>query len=285
MNDPKRTAGAAARVQPADSPGAKDPGAARPLKVAFFVTCVADIYFAEAAADAVRLLRSLGCEVAFPKNQSCCGQPPHNAGLAAEANKMIRHNAGVLEGALAAGARAVVVPSGSCAAMMRGHWGSGRDASLVSERTFELSRFIVRELGVTRLGSGLRGLRIALHPGCHALRDGEDEGEAKSLLEGAGGRVVPWEASDECCGFGGLFSAKMTTVSVAMADRKLDALPEVDLLVSGEPACLLQLEGRRSFTDRDGRGPPFLHLATALWRAAWGAGANGGRTLAERRRA
>ena len=50
------------------------------MRVSLFVTCLGDRFFADAAADAVRLLRSLDVEVDFPKNQTCCGQPAWNAG-------------------------------------------------------------------------------------------------------------------------------------------------------------------------------------------------------------
>ena len=85
-------------------------------------------------------------------------------------------------------------------------------------------------------------------------------------------RSVPWEAQDECCGFGGLFSVKMTAVSAAMADRKLDTLPKVDWVVSGDGGCVLHLDGRSRMREC---GIDFVHLATALWR-----GVNGDRARA-----
>lgn len=121
----------------------------------------------------------------------------------------------------------------------------------------------MHRLGITRLGSGLAGRRIAVHQGCHALRELRLETEPAVLLEGAGAEVVPWEAQDECCGFGGLFSVGMTGVSAGMADRKLDTLPRVDRVVSGDGGCLLQLDGR---SRARGCGVEFVHLATALWR-------------------
>ena len=278
------------------------------MNVALFVTCLADHYFAEAAADAVRLLRHLGCEVTFPEAQTCCGQPAWNAGAAGEAERMARHTVDVL-----ADCEAVVLPSGSCATMVKKFYPrvlEGRDAgggrreghgtagsagradsasaaAGLAARTFELAEFIVHRLGVTRLGDGLAERRVAVHQGCHALRELRLETEPAVLLEGAGAEVVPWETQDECCGFGGLFSVKMPAVSAAMADRKLDGLPEVDWVVSGDPGCLLQLDGRnrarspwtesREHRKRRGAGPAacprapgergveFIHLATALW--------------------
>ena len=246
------------------------------MNVALFVTCLADHYFADAAADTVRLLRHLGCEVSFPPDQTCCGQPAYNAGRIPEARRMAEHTLDVF-----AGADAVVLPSGSCATMVKKFYprlAGGTTTSAVStaaatalaDRTWDLAEFIVRRLGVTELGDGLSGRRVAVHQGCHALRELRLETEPAVLLEGAGAEVVPWEAQEECCGFGGLFSVKMTAVSAAMADRKLDTLPEVDWVVSGDGGCVLHLDGR---SRARGCGIEFVHLATALWR-----GVNGART-------
>ena len=246
------------------------------MKVALFVTCLADHYFAEAATAAVRLLRHLGCEVTFPDAQTCCGQPAYNSGMTREAARMARHTMDVF-----ADCEAVVLPSGSCATMVKKFYpriaASDRavQAAALADRTFELGEFIVRRLGVTRLGDGLAGRRVAVHQGCHALRELRLEREPAVLLEGAGAKVVPWEAAEECCGFGGLFSVKMTGVSAAMADRKLETLPRVDWVVSGDGGCLLQLDGR---SRARGCGVEFVHLATALWRGVDG---RVGETMAE----
>lgn len=260
------------------------------MRVALFVTCLADHYFAEAAADTVRLLRHLGCEVAFPTDQTCCGQPAYNAGRHGEARRMAEHTLGVFAGGPGdlgdpsdpTATDAVVLPSGSCATMVKKFYprlfrdgASTPDeagartvvATALADRTFDLAEFIVHRLGVTRLGDGLAGRRVAVHQGCHALRELRLETEPATLLEGAGAEVVSWDAQDECCGFGGLFSVKMTAVSAAMADRKLDTLPEVDWVVSGDGGCMLHLDGRNRAR---GTGIEFVHLATALWRGVAG---------------
>ena len=146
-------------------------------------------------------------------------------------------------------------------------------ATALADRTYDLAEFIVRRLGVTELGNGLAGRRVAVHQGCHALRELRLETEPSVLLEGAGAEVAPWEAQEECCGFGGLFSVKMTAVSAAMADRKLETLPDVDWVVSGDGGCVLHLDGR---SRARGDGIEFVHLATALWRGVNGAGGAAG---------
>ncbi|HSM59974.1 MAG TPA: (Fe-S)-binding protein [Longimicrobiales bacterium] len=242
------------------------------MRVALFATCLADRLYAEACADTVRLLRHVGATVEVPPGQTCCGQPALNAGHVREARRMAARTLEVLYGA-----DYVVLPSGSCAAMIRHHLPGLLDgaerarAERLAARTWELSQFLVRVAGAERLGDGLRGRRVAYHHGCHALRQLGVHDEPVALLRAAGADVVPWEADRECCGFGGLFSVELPVVSAGMADRKLDTLPHVDCVVSADAGCLAQLSGRAGR-----RGPPlsFRHLASVLWEGVRGADAS-----------
>lgn len=182
---------------------------------------------------------------------------------------MARHTAKVFQGS-----DFVVVPSGSCAAMVKKHYGRlvpnapdwSATASALAARTFELSRFLVEVLGVARLGDGLQDRAVVLHPGCHGLRDLGLQTEALQLLEASGVNVLPWESERECCGFGGLFAAKLAPVSLAMADRKLDTLPgETRTVTSMDAGCLLQLDGRIRERKLD---VEVVHLASLFAEAA-----------------
>lgn len=237
------------------------------MRVALFATCLGDRFFAEACMDAARLLRHLGVDVYVPTDQTCCGQPALNAGHVDEARRMARHTLEVFEGS-----DHVVLPSGSCAGMMRRFFprllaeegAADSRASCLAGKTWELSQFIVRVLGVSSLGGGLKGTKLAYHHGCHALRELRSFEEPVSLLEEAGATVASWEADQECCGFGGLFSVKLPAVSAGMADRKLDTLPTVDFVTSADGGCLMHLSGR---ADRRRLPVPFRHLASVLWEA------------------
>lgn len=236
------------------------------MRVALFATCLGDTFFAEACADTVRLLRHLGVKVDFPAGQTCCGQPAFNAGHAGAARRMARHTLDVFEDA-----DWVVLPSGSCAGMLRVnypelvHEEDRERARRLARRTYELAQFVVEVLGVQELGRGLTDRRVAYHHGCHALRELRVHDEPLTLLRGAGAEVVAWEADEECCGFGGLFSVKLPEISGAMADRKLDTLPVADVVTSADGGCLMQLSGRAA---RRGNGIRFRHLATLLREAA-----------------
>lgn len=268
-----------------DEPGGETP--TRPNRVAFFATCLADRFFADACTDAVRILEHLGVSVDLPSGQTCCGQPAYNAGHRAEAARMARQTAKVF-----AGRGHVVLPSGSCAGMVRSFYPTllpeaNVEAPGLAARTHELSSFLVHVLGVLgadwrdhagqppRVGSGLDGVSVVYHHGCHALRELGVRDEPVALLRACGADVVPWGGDTECCGFGGLFSTKFPEVSSGMADRKLDALPpDIDFVTSADGGCLMQLSGRaRHLARAHGARPPgapptpgFVHLATLLRR-------------------
>ena len=114
------------------------------MKVALFATCIGDHFFADACADSVRLLRHVGAEVSFPEGQTCCGQPPYNSGHRTEAQRVMEHTLDVFSGAAY-----LVLPSGSCAGMLRVstpasciRLASGSLGGYVM-RTYELSQFLV----------------------------------------------------------------------------------------------------------------------------------------------
>ena len=241
------------------------------MKVALFVTCLADQFFAQSGVDTVKLLRHLGCTVEFPKAQTCCGQPAYNAGYWNEAKQVAQHTMEVF-----AQADYVVLPSGSCTTMVRQFYPElYRDnpvmfakANDLSNKTFELAEFIVKVLGISKLGDGLAGKRIAYHFGCHALRELGIKQEPIALLRNAGAEIVDWAAAEECCGFGGLFSVKLPEVAVSMADRKLETLPktsgEMDFLTSADGGCMLHLSGR---IENRKLPIPVRPLASVLWEA------------------
>ena len=235
------------------------------MRVAFFVTCLMDQFFAEAALDTYRLLKSLGLEVDFPKSQTCCGQPAYNAGYQEPALVMARPTIGVLDNY-----EYVVIPSGSCTTMVRKFYlelfrESPREfarASDLATRTYELAEFLVEVLEIHDLGQGLSGKEVAYHQGCHALRELGIRNAPQQLLQNSGLSLINWPAEQDCCGFGGLFAAKLPVVSVAMADQKISDLAPGTLLTSADAGCLLQLSARAHQTKSELR---FLPLASLLW--------------------
>jgi L-lactate dehydrogenase complex protein LldE len=242
------------------------------VRVALFVPCYVDQLWPRAGLAAVRVLERHGCEVAFPEEQTCCGQPLANAGLAAAAEPLARR---FLE--IFAGFDAVVCPSGSCTSMVRNHYdallaGATGFAEL-KRRTFELCEFLVDVLGVSA-AQGRFPHRVALHQSCHGLRElglgtpserllpraNKVEGLLRTL---AGIDLVKLARADECCGFGGTFAVAEEAVSVLMGkDRIADhARAGAEIVTGTDVSCLMHLEG---VARREGTALRFMHVAEVL---------------------
>jgi L-lactate dehydrogenase complex protein LldE len=241
------------------------PRAGAPRRAALMITCLADMFYPEVGERIVGLLRRLGVEVTLPAGQTCCGLPLFNSGYHAAAAEVARRTVAIFRDA-----DAVIVPSGSCAWMVKHEYpgllrGSAEaaDAERLAARTYEFSQFLVRGLGHTTFQSEVEG-PLAYHDSCHLLR-GLHEGEAPRVLlrDLQGAQVVPLPGSDECCGFGGSFSVRLPEVSTAILDRKLASLEAsgARCLVACDAGCLMQIRGRLSRRDSPLRA---LHLAEVL---------------------
>jgi L-lactate dehydrogenase complex protein LldE len=223
-------------------------------RVQLFATCLGDLLFPEAAADAEQLLRDGGFEVHFPTDQVCCGQPAFNSGHRAAARRVARTFARAFSRETP-----IVCPSGSCTTMASHYL-----PELLGVEPFdvwELSAFLDdRGATVARVNEGRR---IAYHDSCHMLRELRIADQPRRLLERSGAELVPLARSDLCCGFGGTFSVRQPEVSLAMADDKLAGAAQADALVTADPGCLMHLRGR---SEHEARGVRVVHLATALAR-------------------
>jgi L-lactate dehydrogenase complex protein LldE len=238
--------------------------------VALFPTCLGDLITPETVEHAQNALEACGLEVRPVRRATCCGQPAYNAGYTSQARRVARATLR----ALAQTTGPIVVPAGSCAAMMSRHWvglfAGDRDADLarqVAARVVEFSAVVAEHTDTLERHDLHWEGRVAYHDSCHMLRELGLRGEPRAVLAAVRGLdLVVLESADRCCGFGGTFSVRYPDVSVAMADTKLDdaRAHAVDVIVSADPGCLMQLGGRAA---RTGGGPRVVHLATLLHEA------------------
>lgn len=239
-----------------------------PRRVSLFVTCLVDLLYPEVGEATVALLESFDVKVDFPAAQTCCGQPAFNSGFPEDARRVARSLLDAMEGS-----EAVVSPSGSCTAMVRSYYPhlfegtpDERRAEDLASRTFELTEFVVNELGVTELGGSWEG-RVTYHDSCHGLRELGLAGQGRGLLSSVEGlELVEMAHPELCCGFGGAFSLRMPAVATAMADDKVAQTEATgaDVMVTGDSGCLMHLAGRMSRTNARTRP---MHLATLLAQA------------------
>ena len=238
------------------------------MRVALFITCLADTLFPDVGKATVRLLERLGHQVDFPQAQTCCGQMHTNTGYLRDALPLVRHYTEVF-----ADCEAIVVQSGSCTgsvrhqhAMVARRYGDdrlARRAEDVASRTFELSEFLVDVLGLEDVGAYYPH-RVTYHPTCHSLRLLRVGDRPVRLLRNVAGiDLVELPEAEVCCGFGGTFAVKNGDVSTAMlADKMRTVLAtRAEVCTAGDSSCLMHIGGGLS---RLNAGTATIHLAEIL---------------------
>lgn len=247
----------------------------KPSDVYLFATCLVDQFAPEAGLDTVRLLEREGIAIHFPQKQTCCGQPAYTSGYPDQARAVALQQLDLFPQNWP-----VVVPSGSCAAMMRHHYPKLfaddpvllAKATALAERIFELTEFLVHVVGFKHEDQGAP-CNIALHTSCHARREMGSHETSSALLHGLEHVNLKQQArSEECCGFGGTFSIRYPDISAAIVSDKVESLcaTGAERVVSADCGCLFNILGRAAKLDEiAGRSEPTLpgeHIASFLWR-------------------
>lgn len=236
------------------------------MRVSLFVTCLADMMYPQVGESVVRLLHRYGCEVDFPANQTCCGQPAFNSGYQDEAREVARQMIRAFEHS-----DYVVSPSGSCTGMVHHYYPSlfadepewlARAEKLV-EKTYEFTQFLVNVLGVKQVEAYLPE-KVTFHPSCHAMRLLGVKDEPMTLLNNVNGiEYVELSHKEDCCGFGGTFAVKMADMSEAMVCEKAKHIvdSEARVLVGTDMGCLMNISGR---LNKEGKAIQVMHIAELL---------------------
>jgi L-lactate dehydrogenase complex protein LldE len=238
-----------------------------PYRVSLFVPCFVDQLLPQVAIDTVAVLRRIGCEVTFPQDQTCCGQPAFNSGYWDEARPCAERFLHVFEDA-----EYIVCPSGSCTTMVRIFYPEmlsnspvRAEVEALARRTFEFSEFLVNVAGVTDVGANFPHT-VTYHASCHGLRElGLREGPLRLLRQVKGLKLIDMLQSEECCGFGGAFAIKFESISAAMGISKADsvAVTGAEFVTAIDPSCLMHVQG---ILDKRGDRAKTIHLASILAR-------------------
>jgi L-lactate dehydrogenase complex protein LldE len=233
------------------------------MRVALFVTCLADTLFPDVGRATVAVLERLGHQVVFPPGQTCCGQAHINTGYQRQAVKLVRNFVETFEPY-----DAIVAPSGSCVGCVRHQHAQIAGAyqarsAAVAAKTYELSQFLVDVLGVEDVGASYPH-RVTYHPTCHSLRLLRVGDRPLRLLRQVRGiDLVELPDADQCCGFGGTFAVKNADTSTAMlADKMGHTLStRAEVVTAGDSSCLMHIGGGLS---RLQTGVRTVHLAEIL---------------------
>ena len=273
LPNPPASANLAPRIAPAASPGG-NLTAPNPQRVALFATCIIDQLYPQVGVSVVRTLRRHGVSVDFPAGQTCCGQPLYNAGFTAQARQLATRVLNAFAHGDGNGDAdqdvAVVVPSGSCGAMLRVFYldlfANDPDllpkAQSLAARTYEYTEFLAQLIapdgdtdanadtpvasaaGTT--SSNHPTTTVTYHPSCHLLRELGVRNAPRQLLAAVPGlAVAELPDAEQCCGFGGAFAVKYPHISEQMLADKLDAITAsgADTLTACDLGCLMHIDG------------------------------------------
>ncbi len=257
---------AAGDTHSASNPTGKPVGSTSGPQVGLFVSCLVDLYRPNVGFAAISLLERAGCKVSVPASQTCCGQPAYNTGDVSDTAAIARATIAAFEEF-----EYIVVPSGSCAGMLRKHYPEllqddeqwADRAHSFSEKVFELTSFLQEVVKLDDINARFDA-RVTYHDSCSGLRELGIKQQPRNLLAKVDGVVLnEMESTDVCCGFGGTFCVKYPDISERMVSDKV-ALAEqtgADVLLGGDLGCLLNISGRLSRLDRPMR---VYHVAEVL---------------------
>jgi L-lactate dehydrogenase complex protein LldE len=237
-----------------------------PARVALLVTCLVDLFRPSVGFAAVKLLEEAGCTVEVPRAQTCCGQPGYNSGDKTDAKAIARQ---VIDAFV--GYDYVVVPSGSCAGMVRVHYPElfADDPAMLAQaeelasRTFELVSFLTEVRGLTAVAARYAG-SVTYHDSCSGLRELRVKAQPRQLLDSVAGlSLTELPGAEICCGFGGTFGVKYPEISDKMASDKIADINATGsgCVLAGDLGCLLQIAGKLS---RAGSRVTVRHVAEVL---------------------
>ena len=237
-------------------------------KISLMIPCFINQMFPDTGKATVGILEHFGCQVDYPPNQTCCGQPAFNSGFWQETATLATRLMDIF-----ADAEYVVAPSGSCVSLMKKLY---RSLPLPPDqlsfwqdwhgRVFELSEFLDQVLKIDRW-PGTFPHTVTLHDACHGLRELGISSAPRRWLQSINQlNFVEMMRPDTCCGFGGTFAVKFSGISTAMVENKTRWIVEssAEIVTAADASCLMHIDG---YLKRQGKTVKTMHLADILWQA------------------
>jgi glycolate oxidase iron-sulfur subunit len=215
-------------------------------RVALLLGCAQHAFFPDVNLATARVLAENGFEVVAPAGQGCCGSLFVHEGEREHGKTLARRAIEVFE---ATGADFVAINAAGCGSVMKDYGELLKDDPDFGARAAALGHR-VRDVSEILAETGLKGtlhavkLRVAYHDACHLAHGQRVRSQPRSLLGAIPGlTLVPLQEADFCCGSAGVYNLLHPEVAKEFLNRKLDrlALTGADVVVAGNPGCLLQI--------------------------------------------
>ncbi len=234
--------------------------------VGLFVTCLVDAMRPSIGFASLKLLEDAGCKVDVPEAQTCCGQPAFNSGADNHARDIAKQIISEFERF-----DYVVVPSGSCAGMLKVHAaelfedepGWAQRHSDLAAKTHEIMSFLTDVMEYTPTGVQWTAT-ATYHDSCSGLRELHIHDQPRQLLAAVDGlTMTPLPGNDVCCGFGGTFCVRYPDISNQIVVDKAREITKTgaDFLLAGDLGCLMNMAGK---LNRDGGSVKAYHAVEVL---------------------
>ncbi|WP_423128166.1 (Fe-S)-binding protein [Gaoshiqia sp. Z1-71] len=218
------------------------------MRVDLFIPCFIDQLYPNTAFNVIKLLKKAGIQADYNPEQTCCGQPAYNSGYWEQTKKLATKFVADFHGE-----HLIVSPSASCTGFIKNYYSDlikKEDLEYESHirlksRLYELTDFLVNKINFTDFGASFPH-KVCYHDACSALREYGIQREPRLLLSKVKGlELVEMEDTETCCGFGGTFSAKFTSISSAMTEQKVEKALKTgaEYIISTESSCLMNIEG------------------------------------------
>jgi glycolate oxidase iron-sulfur subunit len=235
-------------------------------RVGLLLGCVQREFFPQVNAATVRVLAAEGCEVVAPHDQPCCGALLVHAGEEASAVVLARKTIDAFE---SANVDTIITNAAGCGSNVKEYGHLLRDDPQYAARA---KAFSSKCKDVAEFLAGLKPraqrnplkLRVAYHDACHLQHAQGIRLQPRSLLTNIPGiELVEIPEAAVCCGSAGIYNLVQPDAANALGDRKAQLIAplNVDVIATGNPGCLLQLQ---SALARSGRNIPVVHTIQLL---------------------
>ena len=216
------------------------------MDVEVFIPCCIDQFTPKTGENLILLLQRLGHKVIYNKEQTCCGRLLYDNGNWTEAKEIgekFINNFGIRN--------YIVGCSTSCIGYIKNNMSklfyntsSHNIYKYINEHIVDITEFLVDVTQTIDVGAYFPH-KVSIHYNCHSLNDYTLVEETKLILQNVNGlEIVSPNTNNFCCGFGGMFSLFNESVSMALAQKKVEqALSEgADYIVSTDQSCLLHMQ-------------------------------------------
>jgi len=216
-------------------------------RVGLLAGCVQSVLFPGVNLATARVLSENGYEVVAPKGQGCCGSLLIHEGERERGKAFARKTIEVFE---RAEVETVVVNAAGCGSAMKEYGGLLHDdpqyatrAATFGKKVKDISEVLAAAPINGKLGS--LPLRVTYQEPCHLVHGQRVRSEPRTLIRSVPDvQFIELRESDVCCGSAGIYNLIHPAEARQVLERKLDRIVEsgADVVVSGNPGCLIQLD-------------------------------------------